>query len=105
MKARDLRPVLGGDISLTMSFESPEEEHLWGMGQYQEGIGDLKGSTLELAHRNSQASVPFVISSKGYGFLWHNPAIGQVSFSSNVWLFAASMSEYELVIAGWHSER
>ena len=23
----------------------------------------------------------------------------------NVWLFAASMSEYELVIAGWHSER
>jgi len=89
LKARDLRPVLGGDISLTMSFESPEEEHLWGMGQYQEGIGDLKGSTLELAHRNSQASVPFVISSKGYGFLWHNPAIGQVSFSSNVTQWSA----------------
>ena len=37
-------------------------------------IFDLKYTTLELAHRNSQASVPFVLSSLGYGFLWHNPS-------------------------------
>ena len=50
------------------------------MGQYQQDDLDLKYTTLELAHRNSQASVPFVLSSLGYGFLWHNPAIGQVTF-------------------------
>lgn len=84
LKARDLRPRLGGDITLTMAFESTAQEHLWGMGQYQSGIGDLKGASLELAHRNSQASVPFVISSAGYGFLWHNPAIGRATFATNV---------------------
>ena len=44
---------------------------------------DIKNCSFELAHRNSQASIPFVLSSLGYGFLWHNPAIGRVSFSKN----------------------
>ena len=44
---------------------------------------DLKGCNLELAHRNSQASIPFYVSSLGYGFFWHNAAIGEVHFGSN----------------------
>ncbi|GAB4004875.1 hypothetical protein GCM10029992_51120 [Glycomyces albus] len=58
-------------------------EKLYGMGQYQQAIMDIKGSTFELAQRNSQASVPFVMSSAGYGFLWHNPAIGTATFAAN----------------------
>lgn len=81
--AREFSPNLGGDYTLTASFEG-QEEKLYGMGQYQQEIMDLKYCTLELAHRNSQASVPFVLSSKGYGFLWHNPAVGQVAFGKNV---------------------
>ena len=54
------------------------------MGQYQQPDLDLKGCILELAHRNSQASVPFLLSSRGYGFLWNNPAIGQVTFGKNL---------------------
>lgn len=45
--------------------------------------GGKKGATLELAHRNSQASVPFMISSRGYGFFWNNPAIGTATFGTN----------------------
>lgn len=33
--------------------------------------------------RYSQASVPFYISSRGYGFLWNNPAVGNVVFGNN----------------------
>lgn len=44
----------------------------------------VKGCTLELAHRNSQASIPFALSSKGYGIFWNNPAIGKVSFAKNI---------------------
>ena len=44
---------------------------------------NLKGCSLELAHRNSQASIPFYVSSLGYGFLWNNPAIGEVHFGLN----------------------
>ncbi|WP_232527931.1 glycoside hydrolase family 31 protein [Microbacterium suaedae] len=84
LRARNMRPRLGDDgISLTASFEADPGEHLAGMGQYQQHVLDLKGTTLELAHRNSQASVPFVVSSAGYGFLWHNPAIGRATFARN----------------------
>lgn len=76
-------PYWAGISALTATFEGQEGEHLYGMGQYQEENLDWKGCTLELAHRNSQASVPFVLSSRGYGFLWHNPAIGEVSFGKN----------------------
>ena len=84
LRARNLRPRQGDDgIALTASFESDPDERLAGMGQYQQRVLDLKGSTLELAHRNSQASVPFVVSSAGYGFLWRNPAIGRATFARN----------------------
>ena len=83
LRSRKFEPHLGGDFTLTVTFEGRDGESIRGMGQYQEETLDWKGSTLELAHRNSQASVPFYISSLGYGFLWHNPAIGEVSFGVN----------------------
>ena len=82
LKAREYRPQ-SGSYRVKASFESIRDEKLYGMGQYQQAVADLKGSTLELAHRNSQVSVPFVVSSAGYGFLWHNPAIGSATFASN----------------------
>ncbi len=83
LQARQSRPLLGGDFSVTAAFVASPDERLVGMGQYQQSILNLKGSTFELAHRNSQVSVPFVLSSVGYGFLWHNPAIGRATFASN----------------------
>ncbi|WP_125776471.1 TIM-barrel domain-containing protein [Antribacter gilvus] len=67
----------------TVAFAAPRDEKLYGMGQYQQDILDIKGCTFELAHRNSQVSVPFVMSSAGYGFLWHNPALGRATFGVN----------------------
>ena len=84
VEAREFNPILGGDYQLTARFESNPDEKLFGMGQYQQPYLNIKGCTLELAHRNSQASVPFLVSSLGYGFLWHNPAIGRVTFGKNV---------------------
>lgn len=83
LKSRKFEPHLGGDYRIRQTFDAQPGEHLYGMGQYQEERLDWKGCTLELAHRNSQASVPFVISSRGYGFLWHNPAVGEVTFGDN----------------------
>lgn len=71
----------------TVRFEAYDDEHFFGLGQYQDSHLDKKGGVWELAQKNSQASVPFVISSRGYGFLWNNPAVGTVSFGTNgtVW--------------------
>jgi alpha-D-xyloside xylohydrolase len=81
--SRKFKPIRGGDYQLIAIFDSEPTEKLYGMGQYQQEIMNLKNCSFELAHRNSQASIPFVLSSLGYGFLWHNPAIGQVHFSKN----------------------
>ncbi len=81
---RELKCRQGGtDYELTARFEAFDDEKIFGMGQYQEKHLDKKGAVLELAHRNSQASVPFMLSSRGYGFLWNNPAIGTATFGTN----------------------
>lgn len=81
---REWKGVIGGsEYGLNLKFESNDEEKIFGMGQYQQKYMDLKGCTLELAQRNSQISVPFAVSSLGYGMLWNNPAVGQVTFGKN----------------------
>lgn len=88
VEAREFRPNVGGDYHLTMRLESQDKnEKIYGMGQYQQPYLNLKGSDLELAHRNSQASVPFAVSSLGYGILWNNPGIGRAVFGTNIMSF------------------
>ncbi len=82
---RTWKGVIGGsEYSLTVRFDPNEGEKIFGMGQYQQKQMDLKGCVLELAQRNSQASVPFMVSSLGYGLLWNNPAVGHVTFGKNM---------------------
>ena len=82
--AREMKPVQGTDeYEVTMRFEAFDDEKIYGMGQYQEKNLNKKGAILELAQRNSQASVPFMVSSRGYGFFWNNPAIGTAAFGAN----------------------
>ncbi len=90
VEAREFCPNIGGDYHLTMRFESlSRDEKIYGMGQYQQPYLNLKGLDLEMAHRNSQASVPFAISSLGYGLLWNNPGIGRAVFGNNIMSFEA----------------
>ena len=82
--ARELKPLPGTtDYALSARFEAFEDEMIFGMGQYQDKQLNKKGAILELCHRNSQASVPFYVSSRGYGFLWNNPAVGMCTFGTN----------------------
>lgn len=81
--AREYRAVGGNHYEVDVRFEADDKEKFYGMGQYQQHYLDLKGCTLELAQKNTQASVPFVISSKGYGLLWNNPAVGEAAFAKN----------------------
>lgn len=88
---RQYRPILGTEkYHVTARFESNSgDEKIYGMGQYQQPLLNLKGADLELAHRNSQISIPFAVSSFGYGFLWNNPGIGRASFATNGTTFEA----------------
>ena len=82
---RTFKPLPGADsYRLIYRLEAYDGEKIFGMGQYQQPYLDMKGCVIELAQRNSQASVPFMLSSRGYGMLWNNPAIGKVTFGRNV---------------------
>ena len=81
---RQWKGLIGGtEYELNVKFDPNPGEMLFGMGQYQQDCLDLKGCVLELAQRNSQISVPFAVSSLGYGFLWNDPAVGRVTFGKN----------------------
>ena len=52
--------------------DSPVDEYLYGLGQFQDGYLNVRGLTRRLTQVNTQISVPFLLSSKGYGLLWNN---------------------------------
>ena len=47
-------------------------EALFGMGQHQFGLVNIKGYDFDLWQHNTEIAVPFLVSSKGYGILWDN---------------------------------
>ncbi|HFD3554347.1 TPA: TIM-barrel domain-containing protein, partial [Enterococcus faecium] len=94
LKSREYRSNMDGKFQVTTRFESDPKEKIFGMGQYQHSYLDLKNTVLELAQRNSQVSIPFYISSLGYGFLWNNPGIGEVSFAKNITRWKMYSSDY-----------
>ena len=47
-------------------------ESLYGLGQQQLGIVDIKGYDLDLWQRNTNVVVPLLVSSRGYGIFWDN---------------------------------
>ena len=57
------------------TFLSPSDEALYGLGQHQEGIFNVRGLPIRLHQANTNISIPFVLSSKGYGILWNNPSL------------------------------
>ncbi len=100
---REWKGIIGaGEYQLTVRFDANEGEKIYGMGQYQQPYLNLKGTMLELAQRNSQISVPFMISSLGYGFLWNNPAVGRVTFAANQteWIARATKQMDYWITAG-----
>jgi alpha-D-xyloside xylohydrolase len=58
-------------FAVEQSFESPADESIFGLGQFQDGQYNLRGVTRCLTQVNTQIALPFIYSSKGYGLLWH----------------------------------
>ena len=92
-KAREYQAVGSTDFKITLRFEANEGEKIYGMGQYQQPNLNLSGCVLELAQKNSQISIPFYLSSSGYGFLWNNPCVGEVMFGANCLKWQGEMAE------------
>jgi alpha-D-xyloside xylohydrolase len=82
--ARLYRANQGGLFHSEVKFLAQEGEGFYGLGQHQHGLLDQKGCVLELVQRNKEVSIPFMISTRGYGFLWNNPAVGRVELGRSL---------------------
>lgn len=79
-QGRSLTPSRLGDETTWIAeqaFDSPAGEHLYGTGCFQDGALDIRGLPRRLTQVNTQISLPFVLSSLGYGLLWHNTGMSE----------------------------
>ncbi len=72
----------GGMHQFEVQFAARDGERFYGLGQHQHGRLDQKGAVVELIQRNTEVSIPFLLSSRGYGFLWNHPGIGRVELGT-----------------------
>ena len=82
--ARDFQTAEGGLYHLEALFNAQPGERIYGLGQHQHGLLNQKGCVIRLVQTNTEVAIPFALSSRGYGFLWNNPAVGRVEFAENL---------------------
>ena len=101
-RAREYRVTSGNQFKMSLYFKEDPQEHFYGMGQDANDCFDLKGSTVELLQKNGKCTIPYLYSSKGYGFIWNNPAVGRAEFVKNHTLWHAQCARQMdyIVIAG-----
>jgi Alpha-glucosidases, family 31 of glycosyl hydrolases len=58
--------------SVRQEWASNADESLYGLGQHQHGLIDIKGTDLDLHQYNTEVFIPYLVSSRGYGILWDN---------------------------------
>lgn len=58
--------------TVQQQFETSPNEAIYGLGQHHDRLLNIKGYDLDLFQYNTEVYVPFLVSSKGYGLLWHN---------------------------------
>jgi alpha-D-xyloside xylohydrolase len=81
---RRFKSVGDGLFECELHLGARDGERLYGMGENATGRLNLKGCVIDLYQRHVKAVVPFVVSSRGYGFLWNNPSLGRVDFGNNM---------------------
>jgi alpha-D-xyloside xylohydrolase len=71
---RALPPPIPGQPApvLQDAFVSPKDESLFGGGQFQDGFLNIRDVPRRMTQVNTQISIPFFVSSRGYGLMWHN---------------------------------
>ena len=70
--ARPRRGAGRADLPRPAGVGRERGEALYGLGQHQLGLLDIKGYDLDLWQHNATVVVPFLVSSRGYGILWDN---------------------------------
>ena len=70
-----MRTIVENTNEITQSFILDEDEHIYGLGQHQNGKMNQRGQRLVLEQNNMEIAIPYFISEKGYGVYWDTYSI------------------------------
>lgn len=90
--ARQYTSSSGDLFRLEVRFKAYDDERIYGLGQHQHGRLNQKGCVIDQLQYNTEVCIPFLLSNRGYGFLWNNPAIGRVELGQDItrWIAEAT---------------
>jgi alpha-glucosidase/alpha-D-xyloside xylohydrolase len=102
----------GSGYRVSATFDSPQDEHYYGLGQQQQGFLDLRDHRIQCWHDyggigGENVCVPFMVSSRGYGLVWDNPSKTTIDLGfnqQNVWSSEVGDRISFFVIAGGKSD-
>ena len=63
--------------NLRQEWEPNADESLYGLGQHQQGLLNIKDIDLDLHQYNSEIYIPYLVSSRGYGIFWDNTSFSR----------------------------
>ncbi len=66
--------LAGDSVKAFCKFRLQSEEALYGLGQFRDGKLNLRKTARELIQFNTQAAVPVLYSTGGWGIFWDNPS-------------------------------
>jgi len=104
---RIFKPVDDGLYHSEVHFAAQDGESVYGLGMNATGRLNLKGCVIDLYQRHVKQVVPFLVSSKGYGFLWNNPSLGRVELGNNMtrWIsFGCRQLDYYITAGDSYAE-
>ena len=66
--------LTGDSVKAFCKFQLTDKEALYGLGQFRDGKLNLRNTSRELIQFNTQAAVPVLYSTNGWGIFWDNPS-------------------------------
>jgi alpha-D-xyloside xylohydrolase len=77
-RPRQIKPVITDGLAThraSVWFALTPDERFYGLGQHQNGLLNQRNLEMELSQDNTNISIPFFLSSKGYGVFWNNASV------------------------------
>jgi alpha-D-xyloside xylohydrolase len=80
-------PTSDGGVNTLQSqqqFLISSTEAIYGLGEDAAGLMNYRGATVHLQNQNpSECGLPVLVSSRGYGIFWDNPAVSDVNIAQS----------------------
>nr|HPM13352.1 glycoside hydrolase family 31 protein [Bacteroidales bacterium] len=86
--------------SIAQTFALSNDEAVYGLGQHQYGYMNYRGKEVKLVQTNTDAVIPFLWSTAGYGILWDNYSktiFTDTDAGAKIWSDVADNIDYYLI--------